>query len=159
MTILRSIALAVTAATFTPTSDSQAGWTGLVGTWEGSGTFQGKPTVGVATWDQPLGGKWQRQVIALTQDGRTVFEGHGFYPPNDTATVAARWFDSQGNNFPVQATWIGDSLVANWGPSATAPIGRTVYHLIEPTKLLVSDYFTQGGANRLFAKMEYRRKP
>src|SRR5688572_12263783 len=113
------------------------------GTWQGDGKAFGMPARLDLKWDWVLGNKFLRLSLRnemRNANGQTqVFEGHAYYRPVGSANGAkyeARWFDSRGTSFQIQAHSEGESLIAFWG-SPDQEEGKSVYRLVEPGKLEV----------------------
>jgi hypothetical protein len=121
----------------------------LQGTWQGDGKAFGMSARLHLKWDWVLGEKFLR--LSLRNEMRNakgqmqVFEGHAYYRPvgpTNEAKYEARWFDSRGTSFQIQAHSEGESLIALWG-SPDQEEGKSVYRLIEPGKLEVIDAVRQ----------------
>lgn len=119
------------------------------GTWQGEGKAFGMPARLHLKWDWVLGDKFLR--LSLRNEMRNakgqtqVFEGHAYYRPvgSEKGTkYEARWFDSRGTSFQIQAHSEGESLIAFWG-SPDQEEGKSVYRLVEPGKLEVIDAVRQ----------------
>lgn len=119
------------------------------GTWQGDGKAFGMPARLDLKWEWVLGDKFLRLTLRnemRNANGQTqVFEGHAYYRPAGPANGSkyeARWFDSRGTSFPIQAHGEGESLIALWG-SPDQEDGKSIYRLIEPGKLEVIDAVRQ----------------
>ncbi len=88
----------------------------LQGEWRGEGTAFGTTARVQQQWTWQLGGKFFRLSLRYetkSKDGTTqVFEGHGYYQAKGGGKYLGRWFDSQGNDYPINAQLEGDALVA-----------------------------------------------
>ena len=104
----------------------------LQGEWRGEGTAFGTTAQVQQQWAWQLGGKFLRLSLRYetkSKDGTTqVFEGHGYYQTKGGGKYLGRWFDSQGNDYPINAQLEGEALVALWGGKVE---GRSIYRLIE----------------------------
>ncbi|MFN2511704.1 MAG: hypothetical protein ABR568_09700 [Pyrinomonadaceae bacterium] len=119
------------------------------GTWQGDGRAFGMAARLHLKWEWVLGDKFLRLSLRnemRTANGQTqVFEGHAYYrpvgPPNGFK-YEARWFDSRGTWFPIQAHSEGESLIALWGAPEQEQ-GKSLYRLVDPGKLEVIDAVLQ----------------
>jgi hypothetical protein len=91
----------------------------LQGAWNGEGTAFGSKATVQQKWEWTLGDKFLRLSLKYetkAADGKTqVFEGHGYYKAKGEGKYEGQWFDSQGNQYPINATLEGDALIALWG--------------------------------------------
>ena len=118
----------------------------LEGLWQGEGKFFGMDASAQARWEWILGGKFLRLSIRYemkTPDGKKqTFEGQGYYPPKGNGKYLGRWFDSQGNSYPIQGTWENGTLTSMWGESENYN-GKSVYRLTATEKTLEVTDFTK----------------
>jgi hypothetical protein len=134
----------------------------LQGAWKGEGNAFGAKAQAVAKWEWMLGDKFFRLTLryeTLGKDGKKqVFEGHGYYQPKGGGKYEGRWFDSQGNTYPIQAQLEGETLVALWGTGAYQ--GRSAYHLNEAGKQLeLTDAIKQkDGSWKEFSRLNLQRE-
>jgi len=119
------------------------------GTWQGDGKTLGMNARLQLKWEPVLGNKFVRLSLRNEMSaagGKTqVFEGHAYYQRVERGgetRYEARWFDSRGLSFPINAQVDGESLVAQWGSPETEQ-GKSVYRLIEPGKMEVVDWVKQ----------------
>lgn len=135
------------------------------GAWQGDGKAFGMPARLDLKWEWVLGAKFLR--LSLRNEMRNangqiqVFEGHAYYRPVGPASETkyeARWFDSRGTSFPIQAHREGESLNALWG-SPDQEQGKSVYRLVEPGKLEVIDAVRQkDGSWKEFGRFVVQRQ-
>jgi hypothetical protein len=91
------------------------------GSWQGDGKAFGRNARLQMKWEHVLGNKFVRlslrNEMSRTAGQTQVFEGHAYYQPVGSAQPArygARWFDSRGMSFPIEAYIEGDALVSLW---------------------------------------------
>lgn len=137
---------------FAPAALAEAGpldaFAPLIGEWEGSGTFAGRPATARYEIGFVLGGRFARLTYAVTDAaGKPVFEGHGYYKAGGAGT----WQDSQGNLYPV--VWSAGAgftgVAASWNSGAGASEYRR-----EGDELAVSDRM---GERPPFARFRLKR--
>ena len=113
--------------------------TRLAGSWSGEGQHLGKKASLQMKWERVLEGKFARLSLRVesksTGAGSQAFEGHAYYSPAEAGRYNGRWFDSQGNAFPINAQQEGDALTALWGEPGKEE-GRSTYRLLDAGKKL-----------------------
>lgn len=118
----------------------------LEGFWQGEGKFSGMQASAQAKWEWMLGGKFLRLNIRyemkLPDGKKQAFEGHGYYKPKGNGKYEGRWFDSQGNSYPVQGTLENGTLTSMWGESENYN-GKSVYRFSATEKTLEVTDFTK----------------
>lgn len=106
----------------------------LAGSWSGEGQHLGKKAILQMKWERVLDGKFARLSLRVepnsTDAGSQAFEGHAYYSPSEARRYTGRWFDSQGNAFPINAQQGGDALIAMWGEPGKEE-GRSTYRLLD----------------------------
>lgn len=114
----------------------------LVGSWTGEGKAFGMPSRPEMRWELALNGKFIKLTYKTemkSSKGETqIFEGHGYYKSLGSGKYQGTWFDSQGEQHPINATFENDALTANWGTPETK-MGKTVYRLITPNEMELTD--------------------
>lgn len=113
------------------------------GSWQGEGKFSGLVSTAQAKWESVLGGKFFRLNLRYEMtrpDGKKQsFEGHGYYQPKGGGKYEGRWFDSQGNSYPIQSTLENGVLTSLWGENGNYS-GRSIYRVnIAEKKLEIED--------------------
>jgi hypothetical protein len=132
----------------------------LHGDWKGEGMAFGSAAQVQQKWEWQLGDKFFRLSLRYetkSKDGKTqVFEGHGYYQAKGGGKYAGRWFDSQGNDYPINAQLEGDALIALWGGKVE---GRSIYRLTEAGKQMeASDAIKQAdGSWKDFSRFVLKR--
>ncbi len=113
--------------------------TGVGGGWSGSGKFFGMDATAQAKWEQVLGGKFLRLHISYemkTPDGKAQqFEGIGYYQSKGEGKYEGRWLDSQGNSYPITATFENSTLTSLWGDAGKSE-GKSTYRINSVEKTL-----------------------
>ena len=113
----------------------------FVGDWRGDGKFFGMNATAKAKWEWTLGGKFLRLSISYEMkmaDGKTqVFEGVGYYQSKGVGKYEGRWFDSQGNAYPITGALENGTLTSMWGEVGNYN-GKSVYKFNE-TAMEVAD--------------------
>lgn len=108
------------------------------GSWSGNGKFFGMDATTQAKWERVLGGKFLRLAISYemkTPDGKAQkFEGIGYYQLKD-GKYEGHWFDSQGNSYPLTATFENESLTSLWGEPGKSE-GKSIYRINSADKTI-----------------------
>lgn len=111
----------------------------FTGHWQGQGKFFGMDATVQSKWEWILAEKFLRLAVSYemkTPDGKTqTFEGHAYYQAKGAGQYEGRWFDSQGNAYPVKATLEGNTLTSLWGEPGKSE-GKSVYRINEAEKTL-----------------------
>lgn len=111
----------------------------FAGSWLGAGKFFGTDVTVQAKWEWLLAGKFFRLAVSYemtTPDGKKQkFEGHAYYQAKSAGQYEGRWFDSQGNAYPLKATMEGGTLTSFWGEPGKSE-GRSIYRINEVEKTL-----------------------
>lgn len=111
----------------------------FAGHWQGEGKFFGMNATVQSKWEWLLSGKFLRLVVSYemtTPDGKKqTFEGHAYYQAKGSGQYEGRWFDSQGNAYPVKGTLEGDTLTSLWGEPGKSE-GKSTYRISEAGKVL-----------------------
>ena len=117
--------------------------TNIVGTWKGEGKGFGGSTKVEMKWESVLNKKFVRlqyKTEIQTANGKTqILEGYAFYKSLGNGKYQATWFDSTGDQLPIDASFSENALTANWG-TPTTKLGRTIYKLIAPEQIEIADY-------------------
>ena len=130
----------------------------LAGTWQGAGTWLGKPSRVEARWTLTLSGAFVRHDYDVSAAGGAAFAGTAFYRSGASGPGAATWFDSQGSVHPIETMVDGDTLIALWGP-AGGPVGKTHYR-VAGERLIIEDWIRgKDGGWRSFSRSELGRRP
>ncbi len=128
----------------------------LEGGWIGTGAVMKREAHVELTVTPVLGERFVRLawVNHGGKDGRHLFEGLALYEERADGTLSATWWDSQGARHAVTAGVQGSSLTALWGEQ-----GKTVYRLLEPGELEVTDSVKQrDGSWAEFGRSRLKRK-
>jgi hypothetical protein len=111
---------------------ADAALNGFVGGWTGSGKFFGMDATAQAKWEQVLGGKFLRLNISYEMkmpDGKAQrFDGIGYYQNKGGGKYEGRWLDSQGNSYPITATFENGTLTSLWGEPGKSE-GKSTYEV------------------------------
>ncbi len=109
------------------------------GSWQGAGKFSGMEATAHSQWEWVLAGRFLRLSLRYemkTPDGgKQSFEGHGYYQAKGAGRFEGRWFDSQGNTYPINGTLQNNTLTSLWGEPDKAT-GRSIYKINEAEKTL-----------------------
>ena len=73
------------------------------GAWTGEGKFFGQAATQRIQWERLLDGKFTRLTMRVENGGKALFEGHAYYRQTAGTQYEARWFDSQGHLYPINA--------------------------------------------------------
>lgn len=116
----------------------------ILGAWSARGKAFGMPADITMNWEPGLQNKFLQLSYRMEMrdsSGRVqTFEGKAYYQPTGTpGQYQATWFDSAGEMHPVQATYDGQTLTANWGTPATKT-GKTLYRFVDDNTLEIVDY-------------------
>jgi len=114
----------------------------LAGSWAGEGKAFGRPSRPEMKWELTLNGKFiklnYKNQMKSSKGETQIFEGHGYYKSLGGGKYQGTWFDSQGAQHPIKATFEDNALTANWGTPETEE-GRTVYRLTATDEIEVVD--------------------
>lgn len=128
----------------------------LEGSWESAPQAEPGPS-GKLEWTAVFAGKFYRLDYRFFAPGSTMespsFAGIAHYASVPDGPSSAQWIDSNGNMFAIDVTRSSNMIVANWGGSP-GPRGRTHYELVEPTKLIVTDFIMRSGEWVQFNRLE-----
>ena len=116
----------------------------ILGIWSGQGRAFGMPANISMAWEPDLQNNFlllnYRMDMRDTSGRVQTFEGKAYYQPAGTpGKYKATWFDSGGEMHPVEATYDGQTLTANWGTTATK-MGRTQYRFVDENMVEIADY-------------------
>ena len=133
----------------------------LTGSWAGEGKAFGMPSRPEMKWELTLNGKFIKlnyKTEMKSSKGETqVFEGHGYYKSLGQGKYQGVWFDSQGEQHPIVATFENDALTANWGTPENT-LGKTVYRLITPNEMeLIDSIRKKDGTWQEFSRARLKR--
>ncbi len=126
----------------------------LTGRWNGQGTALGNQSEATLEATPALAGKFieLRYRFHPLANPQAAFEGRALYRPSEDGTWSARWFDSRGVTFPIQAVLAGETLTAEWGEEGSER-GRTVYQGLDDGRLEIVDLVRRAdGEYREFAR-------
>jgi dienelactone hydrolase len=127
----------------------------LVGSWKGSGSWQGQQVSATLVLEPVLGSSFTR--LAYRVSGDVGFEGTAYYRRGKDGKPEASWFDSDGSAFTISGSESADALTAEWGPEGKN-LGRTTYRLLDVGRLEVVDEIkARDGNYREFGRMAYTR--
>lgn len=111
----------------------------FAGHWQGEGKFFGMNATVQSKWEWVLAGKFLRLAVSYEMtapDGKKqTFEGHAYYQAKGTGNYEGRWFDSQGNAYPVKGTLEGNTLTSLWGEPGKSE-GKSSYRINDADKSL-----------------------
>lgn len=133
------------------------------GEWKGDGKFSGMAASAASKWEWVLNGKFLRLSIRYemkSPDGKTqIFEGLGYYQPKGNGEYDGRWFDSQGNAYPIKASIENDKLTSKWGEPGKYE-GKSVYRIseVEKTLEIVDSIKQKDGGWREFSRFKLLQK-
>lgn len=137
LAVLLMIGLAGTSAQAQKTSDEPL--KRFAGHWQGNGKFFGMDATVQSKWEWLLAEKFLRLVVSyemnLPDGKKQTFEGHAYYQAKGAGQYEGRWFDSQGNAYPVKATLEGNTLTSLWGETGKSD-GKSTYRINEAEKSL-----------------------
>ncbi|NUO02382.1 MAG: HIT domain-containing protein [Saprospiraceae bacterium] len=123
----------------------------ILGTWSGKGKAFGMAANITMSWEPDLQNNFlllnYRMDMRDTSNQLQVFEGKAYYQPAESAgQFRATWFDSGGEMHPVEASYDGQILTANWG-TPTTKLGRTLYRFVDDTTIEIVDYIQAKDGN------------
>ena len=134
----------------------------LMGSWAGEGKAFGMPSRPEMKWELTLNGKfiklnYKNEMKSAKGETRT-FEGHGYYKSLGDGKYQGTWFDSQGAQHPIKATFEDNALTSNWGTPETEE-GRTVYRITANDEVEVVDSVRKkkDGTWREFSRAKLKR--
>lgn len=136
----------------------------ILGIWSGQGSAFGMPANISMAWEPDLQSNFlllnYRMDMRDTSGRVQTFEGKAYYQPAGTpGQYKATWFDSGGEMHPVEATYDGQILTANWGTPATK-MGKTTYHFVDNNTVEIVDYIqTKDGSWKAFNRNTVLRNP
>ena len=133
----------------------------LAGSWAGEGKAFGRPSRPEMKWELTLNGKFiklnYKNEMKSSKGETQIFEGHGYYKSLGGGKYQGTWFDSQGEQHPISATFENDALTANWGTPETK-LGKTVYRLIAPNEMeLIDSIRKKDGTWQEFSRAKLKR--
>jgi hypothetical protein len=117
MRTLRLALLAIAALTAAPLDH----FAPLLGRWEAAGQFAGSPAQAHYEWQRALGGRFIQLQYRVVREGKTVFEGHGYYHADNTGT----WLDSEGHQYSITWRATGSAIVSQWGDGGESTYAAT----------------------------------
>ena len=133
----------------------------FMGSWNGQGRLMGANAEFKMKWDLVLGDKFVHLIFQNKRsdgEGREfILDAEAFYKPLDGAKLEGHWFDSRGMILPLQASVSDSTLTTHWGAPETEQ-GRTVYRLVSPGHIEVTDFVLRKGEWRQFGNAVYRRE-
>ena len=129
----------------------------MAGQWAGEGTVLKMPAKVQLTWEWTLDGQFLRLTFINQMGPSRRFEGHAYYRVVGDGRYRGTWFDNSGMIRPIDASRVGDSLVAKWGTAETE-LGETTYRLMTDGSMEVIDRVQgQDGSWRDFGHVIVRR--
>ena len=152
------------AALLLAASSAQADITALLtqfeGEWTSSGDAFGMSAATSMRWETALGGRYVHLSYVInmqTAEGEPrSFEGVAYYQLGEGDVIEAFWADNSGDLHPIRARRIGDRLESYWGRTGGKQ-GRTYYALLEPNRMLVTDWIKTDDGWRQFNSNEFTR--
>lgn len=128
------------------------------GRWSGEGKFFGQAATQRIEWQRVLGGKFLRLTMRVEARGKPVFEGHAYYRATAVGKYEARWFDSQGHIYPINAQHEDDVLTAWWGEPSLEE-GKSTYRVSDAGQQLevVDAVHNKDGTWREFGRFTLKR--
>ncbi len=132
----------------------------FIGAWEGRGTLFGADAEFSMEWEWVL----DQQFVRLTFENRIqdadgterILKAQAFYRLIEAGRFDGTWFDSRGIVLPLEGNAEQATLTTLWGTPETEQ-GRTVYHLLDESRLAVEDSVLQGDQWHTFGHAIYRR--
>lgn len=130
----------------------------LEGRWEGSGVLLSRPAAFQMRWTVADRGfvllEFSNSWVGNDGSITPVLTSHAIYYVRDSSAVGV-WLDSRPQRIELQATFTDTSVVTNW--TAAAEAGRTEYIVRSRDTVIVRDFVSSNGSERLFAEATYRR--
>lgn len=140
------------------TAPSASVFTGLDGTWEGSGTLFGRPAA-FRMRREVAGEGFVRLTFSnafVTDTGETpVLTSHAAYYVHGRSATGV-WVDNRPQRITLVAAVTDSSVVTEW--TAESEEGRTEYVLRSADVVVVRDIVYSNGSERVFAEATYRRR-
>lgn len=135
----------------------------FLGSWKGGGKSFGAASQTEMRWEQVLDGRfirlWYRNEWRDAQGKSSAFEGHAYYKVLTSEKYEGRWFDSYGELHPIEATFDGVALTAQWGTPETK-MGRTIYRLRNENEIEIVDTARRkDGTWGEFSRVTLQRRP
>lgn len=130
----------------------------LEGTWEGTGFLLGRPGAFTMRWDLGPNGfarlsftnAWMEEDGSRTQ----VLAAEATYMVRGV-DASGVWIDTRPRRLTLEASLTDTTLTTRW--TAPTETGRTEYVVRSPDSVIVRDYVSADGGERLFAEATYRR--
>jgi len=123
----------------------------LIGLWHGNGKLFGSNAEFKMNWEWTL----DKKFVYLTFQNK-VIKAQAFYQATGADEYIGTWFDSRGMVLPLKAGVKDSALVTLWGSPETEQ-GRTIYRLMDPDKIKVSDFVLKDNEWHQFSEAVYNR--
>ncbi|MGK7397317.1 MAG: VOC family protein [Candidatus Cyclobacteriaceae bacterium M3_2C_046] len=131
----------------------------MVGTWEGKGNLQGTEASFQMSWEKALDGKFVRLSFVskrkIDSTRNVLFKASAMYKPQGENWIGT-WYDSRGMVLPLLAKITGLELVVVWGEEQSEK-GRTIYRIISPNEMEVTDFVLVKDEYKKFAEAKYKK--
>jgi hypothetical protein len=129
----------------------------FAGQWSGEGPVLEMPASVQLTWEWMLGGQFLRLTFVNQMGPSRRFEGHAYYRALGGGRCRGTWFDNSGMIRPIDASQVGESMVAKWGTAETE-LGETTYRLMPDGSMEIVDRVQgRAGCWRDFGRVVVRR--
>ena len=128
----------------------------ILGKWSGTGSLFGKDASFSMTWEAPLGAhflslKFHNSYTASPGVDRSM-DAQAYY---NLQTGRGYWFDSRGQELPLQFEIKGDTMLVFWGSEETEK-GKTLY-TVGPSGAEVRDFVYRGQEYAPFGTASYQK--
>lgn len=132
------------------------------GEWRSSDPAFGAPAQTAMQWSRTLDGKFMRLDYRIDMrssgDNAATFEGVAFYRLESGDELRAFWADNSGDLHPIRAERRDDGIQVEWGVEG-AKQGRTLYDLVAPDTIEVTDWIRTEDGWRQFNHNSFTRTP
>ncbi len=138
-------------------------FTRLAGTWQGTGTTSGMPSVQRLQWEPVLDAAFVRLTLenrmTMTDGKEWRFQAQAFYKVSPDGRIAGTWFDSRGLTFPLAGS-VDDAgvLTIDWGSDDTER-GRSRYRIADGALEVTDEVQGKDGALSVFGQSTLKREP
>lgn len=128
------------------------------GDWKGKGLLMGRDANFTMKWEQVLQNKYYKLVFENQfTDKSFTMNAHGYYRFSNDSTFSGYWLDSRGVSFPLKGSFSKNTLTVFWG-SKELEEGKSVYELVSPDSMNVTDFVIRNGDYQQFAEASYTRE-
>ncbi len=138
-------------------------FTRLAGTWQGTGTTSGMPSVQRLQWEPVLDAAFVRLTLEnrmTTKEGQEWrFQAQAFYKVSPDGGITGTWFDSRGLTFPLAGSVdAAGVLTIAWGSDDTER-GRSHYRIADGALEVTDEAQGKDGALAVFGRSTLKREP